>query len=121
MVDMVRSWHREQQHYSFPHPRECNPRCPSKCSGSVCSHYTQVRAPPSPQLAQNGGGLDFCWGRWSPCRRSQRSLHARFCILLLWDEIPASVWFESQSLLQELFSLLCPHFLLITPLTPQRL
>lgn len=44
VVDMVRSWHHEQQHYSFPHPRECNPRCPSKCSGSVCSHYTQVRA-----------------------------------------------------------------------------
>ncbi|XP_035404338.1 peptidase inhibitor R3HDML [Cygnus olor] len=42
VVDMVRSWHREQQHYSFPHPRECNPRCPSKCSGSVCSHYTQM-------------------------------------------------------------------------------
>ncbi|XP_021272748.1 peptidase inhibitor R3HDML isoform X1 [Numida meleagris] len=41
VVDMVRSWHHEQQHYSFPHPRECNPRCPSKCSGSVCSHYTQ--------------------------------------------------------------------------------
>ncbi|XP_072206515.1 peptidase inhibitor R3HDML [Excalfactoria chinensis] len=42
VVDMVRSWHQEQQHYSFPHPRECNPRCPSKCSSSVCSHYTQM-------------------------------------------------------------------------------
>ncbi|KAI6074102.1 Peptidase inhibitor R3HDML isoform X2 [Aix galericulata] len=45
VVDMVRSWHREQQHFSFPHPRECNPRCPSKCSGSVCSHYTQAVCP----------------------------------------------------------------------------
>nr|XP_009511531.1 PREDICTED: peptidase inhibitor R3HDML-like [Phalacrocorax carbo] len=44
VVDMVKSWHQEKQHYSFPHPRECNPRCPSKCSGSVCSHSTQVRA-----------------------------------------------------------------------------
>ncbi|XP_029816288.1 peptidase inhibitor R3HDML [Manacus vitellinus] len=42
VTDMVKSWHQEQQHYSFPHPRECSPRCPSKCSGSVCSHYTQM-------------------------------------------------------------------------------
>ncbi|XP_033375024.1 peptidase inhibitor R3HDML [Parus major] len=42
VMDMVKSWHQEKQHYSFPHPRECNPRCPSKCSGSVCSHYTQM-------------------------------------------------------------------------------
>ncbi|KAJ7413065.1 Peptidase inhibitor R3HDML [Willisornis vidua] len=41
VIDMVKSWHQEKQHYSFPHPHECNPRCPSKCSGSVCSHYTQ--------------------------------------------------------------------------------
>lgn len=54
VVDMVKSWHQEKQHYSFPHPHECNPRCPSKCSSSVCSHYTQVSAtapctPCSPQ------------------------------------------------------------------------
>ncbi|XP_065501918.1 peptidase inhibitor R3HDML [Caloenas nicobarica] len=42
VVDMVKSWHQEKQHYSFPHSHECNPRCPSKCSGSVCSHYTQM-------------------------------------------------------------------------------
>ncbi|KAF2981260.1 hypothetical protein EK904_004067 [Melospiza melodia maxima] len=42
VLDMVKSWHQEKQHYSFPQPRECNPRCPSKCSGSVCSHYTQM-------------------------------------------------------------------------------
>ncbi|XP_074776405.1 peptidase inhibitor R3HDML [Athene noctua] len=42
IVDMVKSWHQEKQHYSFPQPHECNPRCPSKCSGSVCSHYTQM-------------------------------------------------------------------------------
>lgn len=56
VVDMVKSWHQEKQHYSFPHPRECNPRCPSKCSGSVCSHYTQVSTavpcnPPEPPAA----------------------------------------------------------------------
>nr|XP_006132298.1 peptidase inhibitor R3HDML [Pelodiscus sinensis] len=42
VVDLVKSWYYEKQHYSFPYPRECNPRCPSKCSGSVCSHYTQM-------------------------------------------------------------------------------
>ncbi|KAF7240943.1 Peptidase inhibitor R3HDML [Varanus komodoensis] len=40
-VDLVKSWYYEKQHYSFPYPYECKPRCPSKCSGSVCSHYTQ--------------------------------------------------------------------------------
>ncbi|XP_010119674.1 PREDICTED: peptidase inhibitor R3HDML-like, partial [Chlamydotis macqueenii] len=25
VVDMVKSWHQEKQHYSFPHPHECNP------------------------------------------------------------------------------------------------
>lgn len=42
VVDLVKSWYYEKQHYSFPYPQECNPSCPSKCSGSVCSHYTQV-------------------------------------------------------------------------------
>ncbi|CAJ0946148.1 unnamed protein product [Ranitomeya imitator] len=42
VVDLVKAWYDERQHYSFPYPRECNPSCPSKCSGSVCSHYTQV-------------------------------------------------------------------------------
>lgn len=56
-MDMVKSWHQEKQHYSFPQPRECNPRCPSKCSGSVCSHYTQVStATPGIQLQMGGLG-----------------------------------------------------------------
>ncbi|XP_075428718.1 peptidase inhibitor R3HDML [Ascaphus truei] len=42
IVDLVKAWHDERQHYSFPYPRECTPGCPSKCSGSVCSHYTQM-------------------------------------------------------------------------------
>lgn len=54
-MDMVKSWHQEKQHYSFPHPRECNPRCPSKCSGSVCSHYTQVSTAAPRDPAAKGG------------------------------------------------------------------
>uniref|UniRef100_A0ACB8F5N6 Peptidase inhibitor r3hdml n=1 Tax=Sphaerodactylus townsendi TaxID=933632 RepID=A0ACB8F5N6_9SAUR len=42
VVDLVKSWYYEKQYYSFPYPHECKPRCPSKCSGSVCSHYTQM-------------------------------------------------------------------------------
>nr|XP_056701422.1 peptidase inhibitor R3HDML [Euleptes europaea] len=42
VVDLVKSWYYEKQHYSFPYPHECKPSCPSKCSGYVCSHYTQM-------------------------------------------------------------------------------
>ncbi|NXR09624.1 CRSPL inhibitor, partial [Semnornis frantzii] len=64
VVDMVRSWHQEKQHYSFPHPHECSPRCPSKCSSSVCSHYTQMVWASSSRL---GCALSTCtniqvWG-----------------------------------------------------------
>ncbi|MBN3296267.1 CRSPL inhibitor, partial [Amia calva] len=41
VIELVRSWYDERQFYSFPYPHECNPSCPNKCSGSVCSHYTQ--------------------------------------------------------------------------------
>ncbi|XP_060691893.1 peptidase inhibitor 15-like [Hemiscyllium ocellatum] len=42
ILDLVRSWYGEVRYYSFPYPRECNLRCPNKCSGAVCSHYTQM-------------------------------------------------------------------------------
>ncbi|XP_007909678.1 peptidase inhibitor 15 [Callorhinchus milii] len=42
ILDLVKSWYDEGRYYSYPHPRECNPRCPNKCSGAVCSHYTQM-------------------------------------------------------------------------------
>lgn len=79
VVDMVKSWHQEKQHYSFPHPRECNPRCPSKCSGSVCSHYTQVSttAPPAPQPSgtrlQTGGQLTAPWAAATPSAANSSS------------------------------------------------
>ena len=34
ITDLVKSWHEERHHFSYP----------SRCSGSVCSHYTQVRS-----------------------------------------------------------------------------
>ncbi|XP_054868739.1 R3H domain containing-like [Amphiprion ocellaris] len=32
ITDMVRSWHNERHHFSYP----------NRCTGSVCSHYTQM-------------------------------------------------------------------------------
>ncbi|KAK6479319.1 peptidase inhibitor R3HDML [Huso huso] len=32
IIELVKSWHDEKQYYSFP----------NKCSGSVCTHYTQM-------------------------------------------------------------------------------
>lgn len=42
VVDLVKSWSEEKRHYLFPAPKDCTPRCPWRCSGPVCSHYTQV-------------------------------------------------------------------------------
>uniref|UniRef100_A0A672L123 Cysteine rich secretory protein LCCL domain containing 1 n=1 Tax=Sinocyclocheilus grahami TaxID=75366 RepID=A0A672L123_SINGR len=36
------AWYDEVKDYSFPYPQECNPHCPFKCSGPVCTHYTQL-------------------------------------------------------------------------------
>lgn len=38
----VQAWYDEVRDYSFPYPQECNPYCPFRCSGPVCTHYTQV-------------------------------------------------------------------------------
>ncbi|XP_027540713.1 cysteine-rich secretory protein LCCL domain-containing 2 [Neopelma chrysocephalum] len=38
----VQSWYDEVKDYTFPHPHECNPWCPDKCTGSMCTHYTQI-------------------------------------------------------------------------------
>lgn len=40
----VQSWYDEVRDFSYPYPQECNPYCPYRCSGPVCTHYTQVRA-----------------------------------------------------------------------------
>lgn len=76
VVDMVKSWHQEKQHYSFPHPHECNPRCPSKCSGSVCSHYTQVSPTGPRDLAANRGQLTAPWAAAASCAASSPSPHS---------------------------------------------
>ncbi|XP_006010300.1 cysteine-rich secretory protein LCCL domain-containing 2 [Latimeria chalumnae] len=38
----VQAWYDEVKDYTFPYPHECNPWCPEKCSGPMCTHYTQI-------------------------------------------------------------------------------
>ncbi|XP_042353204.1 cysteine-rich secretory protein LCCL domain-containing 1b [Plectropomus leopardus] len=38
----VQAWYDEVRYYSYPYAQECNPHCPFRCSGPVCTHYTQL-------------------------------------------------------------------------------
>ncbi|CAF98016.1 unnamed protein product [Tetraodon nigroviridis] len=42
ILQLVKPWYDEVKDYAFPYPRDCNPRCPLKCYGPMCTHYTQV-------------------------------------------------------------------------------
>ncbi|KPP77481.1 peptidase inhibitor 15-like [Scleropages formosus] len=42
ILQLVKPWYDEVKDYVFPYPRDCNPRCPLKCYGPMCTHYTQV-------------------------------------------------------------------------------
>ncbi|KAM9390769.1 peptidase inhibitor 15-A-like isoform 1-T2 [Salvelinus alpinus] len=42
ILQLVKPWHDEVKDYVFPYPRDCNPRCPLKCYGPMCTHYTQM-------------------------------------------------------------------------------
>uniref|UniRef100_A0A8C2KI37 Cysteine-rich secretory protein LCCL domain containing 2 n=1 Tax=Cyprinus carpio TaxID=7962 RepID=A0A8C2KI37_CYPCA len=38
----VQAWYDEEKDYTYPYPHECNPWCPERCSGPMCTHYTQL-------------------------------------------------------------------------------
>ncbi|KAM4630465.1 cysteine-rich secretory protein LCCL domain-containing 2 [Polymixia lowei] len=38
----VQAWYDEVKDYTFPYPQECNPWCPDRCAGPMCTHYTQL-------------------------------------------------------------------------------
>ncbi|XP_054856682.1 cysteine-rich secretory protein LCCL domain-containing 2 [Eublepharis macularius] len=38
----VQSWYDEVKDYTYPYPHECKPWCPDRCSGAMCTHYTQI-------------------------------------------------------------------------------
>ncbi|MFT7809165.1 peptidase inhibitor 15 [Arapaima gigas] len=42
ILQLVKPWYDEVKDYVFPYPRDCNPRCPLKCYGPMCTHYTQM-------------------------------------------------------------------------------
>ncbi|KAG9278387.1 peptidase inhibitor 15 [Astyanax mexicanus] len=42
ILQLVKPWYDEVKDYVFPYPRDCNPRCPMRCYGPMCTHYTQM-------------------------------------------------------------------------------
>ncbi|XP_041047250.1 cysteine-rich secretory protein LCCL domain-containing 2 [Carcharodon carcharias] len=38
----VQAWYDEVKDYTYPYAHECNPWCPERCSGAMCTHYTQL-------------------------------------------------------------------------------
>uniref|UniRef100_A0A8C5N7K7 LCCL domain-containing protein n=1 Tax=Gouania willdenowi TaxID=441366 RepID=A0A8C5N7K7_GOUWI len=64
----VQAWYDEVKDFSFPYPQECNPYCPFRCSGPVCTHYTQLVWATSSRV---GCAVNLCynmnvWGQiWS--------------------------------------------------------
>ncbi|KAM6281999.1 cysteine-rich secretory protein LCCL domain-containing 1 isoform 3-T3 [Porphyrio hochstetteri] len=64
----VQAWYDEVRDFTYPHPHECNPYCPYKCSGPVCTHYTQVVWATSSRI---GCAINLChnmniWGQIWP-------------------------------------------------------
>ncbi|KAG8437536.1 hypothetical protein GDO86_008301 [Hymenochirus boettgeri] len=41
-ANQVQSWYDEVKDYTYPYPHECKPYCPERCSGPMCTHYTQI-------------------------------------------------------------------------------
>ncbi|XP_028832922.1 peptidase inhibitor 15 isoform X2 [Denticeps clupeoides] len=42
ILQLVKPWYDEVRDYVFPYPRDCNPKCPLRCYGPMCTHYTQM-------------------------------------------------------------------------------
>ncbi|KAG8441918.1 hypothetical protein GDO86_010919 [Hymenochirus boettgeri] len=64
----VQAWYDEVRDYTFPYPQECNPYCPFRCSGPVCTHYTQLVWATSSRI---GCAINLChnmnvWGQIWP-------------------------------------------------------
>ncbi|XP_044513882.1 cysteine-rich secretory protein LCCL domain-containing 1 isoform X1 [Gracilinanus agilis] len=64
----VQAWYDEVRDFTYPYPHECNPYCPFRCSGPVCTHYTQVVWATSSRI---GCAINLChnmniWGQIWP-------------------------------------------------------
>ncbi|XP_003800094.1 peptidase inhibitor 15 [Otolemur garnettii] len=42
ILQLVKPWYDEVKDYAFPYPQDCNPRCPMRCFGPMCTHYTKA-------------------------------------------------------------------------------
>uniref|UniRef100_A0A8C2A7V9 Peptidase inhibitor 15b n=1 Tax=Cyprinus carpio TaxID=7962 RepID=A0A8C2A7V9_CYPCA len=42
ILQLVKPWYDEVRDYVFPYPHDCNPHCPMRCYGPMCTHYTQM-------------------------------------------------------------------------------
>ncbi|XP_064169624.1 cysteine-rich secretory protein LCCL domain-containing 2 [Anguilla rostrata] len=38
----IQAWYDEAKDYTYPYPEECSPWCPDRCTGPMCTHYTQL-------------------------------------------------------------------------------
>ncbi|XP_012518554.1 PREDICTED: cysteine-rich secretory protein LCCL domain-containing 1 [Propithecus coquereli] len=64
----VQAWYDEVRDFTYPYEHECNPYCPFRCSGPVCTHYTQVVWATSSRI---GCAINLChnmniWGQIWP-------------------------------------------------------
>ncbi|KAI1889062.1 hypothetical protein AGOR_G00175190 [Albula goreensis] len=64
----VQAWYDEVKDYTYPYPQECNPYCPFRCTGPVCTHYTQLVWATSSRI---GCAINLChnmniWGQVFP-------------------------------------------------------
>ncbi|CAG5895888.1 unnamed protein product [Menidia menidia] len=57
----VQAWYDEVKDYSFPYPQECNPYCLFRCSGPVCTHYTQVPTLVWATSSRIGCAINLCY------------------------------------------------------------
>uniref|UniRef100_A0A8C4VNT6 Cysteine rich secretory protein LCCL domain containing 1 n=1 Tax=Gopherus evgoodei TaxID=1825980 RepID=A0A8C4VNT6_9SAUR len=64
----IQAWYDEVRDFTYPYPQDCNPYCPYRCSGPVCTHYTQVVWATSSRI---GCAINLChnmniWGQIWP-------------------------------------------------------
>ncbi|MGH0161464.1 UNVERIFIED_CONTAM: hypothetical protein FKN15_061034 [Acipenser sinensis] len=64
----IQAWYDEVRDYTYPYSQECDPYCPFRCSGPVCTHYTQVVWATSSRI---GCAINLChnmnvWGQIWP-------------------------------------------------------
>lgn len=71
ILQLVKPWYDEVKDYAFPYPQDCNPRCPMRCYGPMCTHYTQAAQSTHAKIWTSGdlfGDELFTWYATMPQR-----------------------------------------------------